>query len=97
MPGWFVEFYLAKSRQSIADVLAKQQTVNLNALLECYLGPRTEANRDVQVIWARKATSRRRLEFGRNQRVRNLGRTRCDRVQAVIAHGALLKMNPSHF
>jgi hypothetical protein len=80
MLGWLVDIYLAKSRQSIADVLAKHHAVSLNVMLECDLGPGTKADRDLRTIRAGKTPSRRRLESGRNQRFRDFSGTCCDRM-----------------
>ena len=54
---WLIEVYLAKARESIADVLAKHHAISLNVILECYLGPRTKADRDFRIVRARKAVS----------------------------------------
>jgi hypothetical protein len=78
---------LAKSCQSISDFFTKEHAVSLNIVLECDLGPWTKADRDVRIVWTRKSSSPRRLEFGRNQCLRYLSGTICDRMQAVIAHG----------
>ncbi len=82
-----VEVYLAKSCQSISDFFTKEHAVSLNIVLECDLGPWTKADRDVRIVRTRKSPSPRRLEFGRNQCLRYLSGTICDRMQAVIAHG----------
>ena len=87
MLGWLVDVYLAKPRQSIADVLAKHHAVSLNVMLECDLGPRTKADRDLRIVRTRKAPSYCRVEFGRDQRFRDLSGACRDRMQTVIAPG----------
>jgi hypothetical protein len=89
---WLVEVYLAKPRQPITDFPPKYDALGSNVILECEFGPGTKADRDLRVVRARKAPSRRGLKFGRNQRFRNLSGPRCDRMQAVIAHGTLPSM-----
>ena len=54
---WLIGVYLAKAREPIADVLAKHHAISLNVILECYLGPRTKADRDFRIVRARKAVS----------------------------------------
>jgi hypothetical protein len=65
---------LAKAREAIADVLAKHHAISLNVILECYLGPRTKADRDFRIVRARKAVSPGR-KVGRDQRFRDLSWT----------------------
>jgi hypothetical protein len=79
MLGWLIEVYLAKARQSIADVLAKHQAISLNVILECDLGPRTKADRDFRIARARKAVSPCR-KVGRDQGFRDLSGTCRDRM-----------------
>jgi hypothetical protein len=76
---WLIEVYLAKARESIADVLAKSHAISLNVILECYLGPRTKADRDFRIVRARKAVSPSR-KVGRDQRFRDLSWTGRDRM-----------------
>ena len=71
---WLIEVYLAKARQSIADVLAKHHAIRLSVILECYLGPRTKADRDFRIVRARKAVSPSK-KVGRDQRFRDLSWT----------------------
>ena len=47
---WLIEVYLAKARESIADVLAKHHAISLNVILECYLVPRSKADRDFRIV-----------------------------------------------
>ncbi len=75
MTGWAIKVDLAKPREPIGDVLSKQPPIYLHVILECDLGPRTKADRDLRVVRTGKAPGRRGLEFGRNQRFRNLGGT----------------------
>jgi hypothetical protein len=75
-----VQVYLAKPRQPIANIPAKHDAVSLNVVLECDLGPGTKANRDLRIVRTRKAPGRRGVEFGRNQRFRDLSGTGCDRM-----------------
>jgi hypothetical protein len=75
---WLIEVYLAKARESIADVLlGKHHAISLNVILECYLGPRTKADRDFHIVRARKAVSPSR-KVGRDQRFRDLSWTARD-------------------
>jgi hypothetical protein len=48
---------LAKPRQLIANVFSKHHPVRLGILLERDLGPGTKADRDLRIVWARKAPS----------------------------------------
>jgi len=77
---WLIEVYLAKARQSIADVLlAKHHAISLNVILECDLGPRTKADRDFRIVRARKAASPCR-KAGRDQSFRDLRGSCRDRM-----------------
>ncbi len=80
MAARLVEGDLAKPCQPIADFLPKQETAGLNVILECELGSWTKADRNLRIARARKAPGRRRFEFGRHQRFRDLCGTSCDRM-----------------
>jgi hypothetical protein len=80
MAALLVEGDLAEPCQPIADFLPKQETAGLNVILESELGSWTKADRDLRIVRARKAPGRRRFEFARNHRFRDLSGTSCNRV-----------------
>jgi len=75
-----IKIGLTKPSQPIANVLAEQQAGCLYVRLECDLRPGTKADSDLRIVRTSKASSRRGLKFGRNQRFRDLRGTAGDRV-----------------
>jgi len=75
----FVEFYLPKPRQPVADFRSKYDTVGLDALFEREFCPGTKANGDPGVVRS-KASRGGSWELRRNQRLRNFGGTGCYRM-----------------
>jgi hypothetical protein len=86
-----IEAYLTKSRQAGMNVAPEQEAVRAGVSLECDLGPGTKADRDGWAVGIGETARGRGLEFGRYQCFRYFCGTTCDRMQAVIAHGALLQ------
>src|SRR5437762_10911762 len=96
MLGGVIKSYLAKPRQPGPNISPKQKTVHSDISLKCDLRPGTKADRDRRVLGIGETARGRGSEFGRNQCLRDFGGTTCDRMQAVIAHGALsCKESPS--
>src|SRR5712672_1931119 len=91
MLGCVIEAYLAKSRQAGMNTSPEQEAVRAGVSLECDLGPWTKADRNGRAVGIGKTARGRGLECGRYQCLRYFGGTTCDRMQAVIAHGALLQ------
>src|SRR6185312_6046428 len=91
MLGSIIKTYLAKPRQPGLDVSPKQESLRTDIGLKCEFGPGTKADRNRWGVGTGKTARGGGSEFGRNQCLRDFGGTTCDRMQAVIAHGALLQ------
>jgi hypothetical protein len=75
-----VEFYLTKTRQSIADFPSEYDAVSLNVLFKREFCPGTKANGNAGVVGAGKASCGGSWELRGNQRLRDVGGTGCDRM-----------------
>src|SRR4029434_8090065 len=91
MLGSIIKTYLAKPRQPGLDVSPKQESLRTDIGLKCEFGPGTKADRNRWGVGTGKTARGGGSEFGRNQCLHDFGGTTCDRMQAVIAHGALLQ------
>src|SRR5213080_368259 len=79
---------LAKSSNLKARALGRQPiTIVSDLVLEREFGAGKQAYRDTRLFLRGKAARRRAVETGCNQRIANFGWTRCNSMQAIIAHG----------
>src|SRR5258708_30476060 len=56
-------------------------------MIECELGARKKTYRDIRLFLCSKATGGCAVETGCNNRLSNLGWTRCNGMQAIVTHG----------
>src|SRR5437899_11408485 len=86
-----VHINLPEAREPLPDFLVRQNTdaerrLTFDILVECDLGTRQQADRNVRLPDRRKTTGNRVVEFRRYQLVLDLGGPARDEVQTIVTH-----------